>query len=467
MMFQIEKWRRSTVPLALGIMCCSYGQLFAAEPAKTSQPTDAKICLNCHKPQAENLRGHFDGLSMKTQAIQVEIDGNINVVQFDKNSLKVLNAPEQGDLEKQLRSVKKGHQIRVEYKEKDGGKLMTLLAVKPPLKIPAEKLMKLDDMEKIVALGPEKGKFYLFDSRPPLRFDDGSIPYAVNLPFSALKKMADKLPKDKDATIILFCQGVTCALSPNSATELAAMGYTNVKIYHDGVPDWIKRNYLVISTKSFKEAWIDKDASHVLIDIRSNADIAKGFIKGAVSITPDKLDEVIKSFPDKKLKAPIIVYDETGGDQAAAFAKKLVSKGYNNAKLLTGGYSAWVKANYPVEKGTPSTKVVYVPKPKPGEIDMELFKKYLTAIPADTLLVDARPPSEFKEGTIKGAINVPAGEIDQYLDKLPKDKKIVSFCNTGTLAEMEYHTLKAKGYANIFFLNANVEFDEGKIEVSK
>lgn len=46
----------------------------------------------------------------------------------------------------------------------------------------------------------------------------------------------------------------------------------------------------------------------------------------------------------------------------------------------------------------------------------------------DFLVVDVRPPKEFTEGHIKGAINIPPDQIDQAVESLPLDKTLVAYC---------------------------------------
>ncbi len=431
------------------LFSCS-GNLMAAETGMAAA-VNAKICLNCHKPDAGNLRGEFESVSTTAQTLQIKVDGVNEVIRFDKNSLKILNPPAGDNLDKQLHAIAKGHQVRAEYTVKEGGKFMSLLSVKPPVKIPPEKLIKLDELEKLVAFGPEKGKYTLIDSRPYPKFQEGAIPTAISIPYTSLKKMLDKLPSDKNAFLVLYCAGLTCALSPNSANELAAMGYTNAKVYHEGVPGWIIRNYTVLTPQSYKEAWVDKENPAILLDVRPAAEIAKGFIKGAVALSPDKLDEILKSFPDKKLKAPVILYDATGSDRAAEVAKKIIAKGYTNTKLLTGGFNAWSALNYPVATGQSASKVAYIPKPKPGTLSRDEFTKLAKSHPEDTVFLDVRDASEVREGGLKGALNVPAEQLQQKLAELDKNKRIITFCNTGTRAEMGYSILKNAGYTANFY----------------
>lgn len=179
-----------------------------AAPVEPAKATMAKICGNCHTAQAGSLRGNFEGVAYKTQSIQVKIDDSTEILRFDKATLKVQNVDAEYP-EEPLRSIHKGKEVRIEFTEKDGKKFATLVSEKPPIQVAAEKMMSTEDVEKLVAMGPQKGKYTLIDARPPLRFTQGSIPTAINIPFVAFEKMVDKLPQEKDALIVYFCQGVT------------------------------------------------------------------------------------------------------------------------------------------------------------------------------------------------------------------------------------------------------------------
>ena len=68
-----------------------------------------------------------------------------------------------------------------------------------------------------------------------------------------------------------------------------AMGYTNVKVYREGWPEWTEKNVGVMAPQFLKEAWLDKDIPHVLTDARAPLEMARGHVKGAVSLTPDQV----------------------------------------------------------------------------------------------------------------------------------------------------------------------------------
>jgi len=256
-------------------------------------------------------------------------------------------------------------------------------------------------------------------------------------------------------------------MSPDSARRAESLGYTNVKVYHDGVPEWVKRNYLVLSTQFLKDAWIEKDIPHVLVDVRSAKEAEAGFIKGAVSIAAVDMEKSLAKFPPKDKKAPIMIYDQKGGDDAVKAAKALIAAGYAPVDIVSGGFDAWKSAGFPVQTGKPSETIVYVPKPRPGEISIEEFTRIAMATPADTLILDVRNRDEGNAGMIKGAMLVPDEEIMDRFADIPKDKKIVTHCSTGVRAEMAYHKLKEKGY-NVQFLNSKVEInDKGEFKLEK
>ncbi|HEX9078312.1 MAG TPA: rhodanese-like domain-containing protein [Desulfuromonadaceae bacterium] len=103
--------------------------------------------------------------------------------------------------------------------------------------------------------------------------------------------------------------------------------------------------------------------------------------------------------------------------------------------------------------------------PKPGEFLMEEFIRISGAIPAGTVLLDVRNRDEMKDGTIRGAVNIPVQELFHGATQVPRDRKVIAYCNSGARAEMAYHILKAKGYDNIYFLRAHVDFDNGKPDI--
>ena len=222
------------------------------------------------------------------------------------------------------------------------------------------------------------------------------------------------------------------------------------------MPEWNKRNFSIVNPQTLKEAWLDKELSFVLLDVRTAKEAKKGFIKGAVNIPEKDLDKALKSFPKKEMKPPIVVYDANGDGSAEKVATKLVKAGYPGPRVLIGGIDAWQTAKYAVETGQPAKKVVYVPKPKAGSIPVTEFAAFAKGIPANVQIIDVRNKEEIEEtGAIKGALNIPAGDVADRLAEIPKDKELVLYCSTGARSEMTYNVLKEKGY-KVRFLDATI-----------
>ncbi|MCK9391859.1 MAG: rhodanese-like domain-containing protein, partial [Syntrophales bacterium] len=68
----------------------------------------------------------------------------------------------------------------------------------------------------------------------------------------------------------------------------------------------------------------------------------------------------------------------------------------------------------------------------------------------DFVGVDVRDASQFREGHIPGAINIPSETFAAGSGVLPKEKKIIVYCNTGSRSYLAYKKLIQLAYPNIF-----------------
>jgi rhodanese-related sulfurtransferase len=398
----------------------------------------------------------------------MKIDEQMEVLRFDLTALKVQSKEQGATKDDTLKAIKKGHEVAVEFTESDGIKTVKVLRVKPPVSLAMEDTISLVELEKLVALGPEKGNYLLGDCRPAPRFQEGNIPTAVNLPFPSFDKLVDRLPADRGKLIVYYCSGKTCNMSPGSLRKAQKLGYTNVKVFVDGMPGWYANHFGVVAPKSFQEAFAAKDIPAVVLDVRGLAAASQGFIKGAVAATPPKVAELLKDFPAAKLKPPVLVVDEQGGTDAEAVAGQLVKAGYAGVNVLLGGFKGGKADGLPLATGTLSAQVVYVPKPRPGSIVPTEFTKLAELVPAQRkgiVILDVRNPDETKNGVIKGAIVIPEPELFSRLAELPKDERILVHCSTGVRAELAYHLLREKSYNAEFLNNEITIIDTGEFTI--
>jgi rhodanese-related sulfurtransferase len=435
----------------------------AAAKPKTPQPA---MCSACHDQDANEMGGYFESAAFKSQSMQLDVGAAApQILRFDAKTLKVIDAGVAKPAE-HLKDVKKRHEARITWVERDGVKLVTEIRFKGPVKIDADKLIDYAGVAKLVAQGPAKGGFTLIDSRPLLRFQEGTIPGAIHLPFIGFDKFLDRLPKDKTQLTVFFCGGITCTLSPNSMRKAQKLGYTNLKVYREGLPEWQTRNHAVTTPSFVKLAYLDRDIPHVMIDARSAEEAASSHIKGAVSMPAAALKTALKSLPPAKLMAPLVVYDGRGGDEATALAQALVKAGQQNVLVLGGGMVGWQAAGFAVESGVAATKIAFVPKPRAGSLPLAEFTTLAKATPADVLILDVRNPDEAQHGMIKGAMLIPDEELAARMAELPKGKRIVTHCLTGIRAEMAYHKLKAAGFNAAFLNNEILVAKDGSFKIT-
>lgn len=77
----------------------------------------------------------------------------------------------------------------------------------------------------------------------------------------------------------------------------------------------------------------------------------------------------------------------------------------------------------------------------------------------DTVLIDIRPQSQFKEGHIGSAKNVSVSEIKSRAEKLCKEKDtaILLYCSTGLSTAAAANQFKLLGYTNVFTLSGGIK----------
>lgn len=254
-------------------------------------------------------------------------------------------------------------------------------------------------------------------------------------------------------------------MSPSSASKAEKLGYTNVKVFHDGLPAWKKAGNMIVSTPQYLKETMDKGFPPILIDVRSVNEAKRAHIDGAVSVPSQEMIKAKDIFPASK-SAPIMLY--AADTQSAEKAFVIVRGwGYGNTSILEGGVVRWKELGNPVVSGELKTSIVYIPKLRPGEISIEEFKGIAETSTVDKLILDVRDEDEARQGMLKGATNMPTQAIPNRLGEIPKDKEIIAYCANGVRAEMVYYLLKDAGY-KVRFLNASLNIDkDGKYTITK
>ncbi len=224
------------------------------------------------------------------------------------------------------------------------------------------------------------------------------------------------------------------------------------------------------------------DERTLVIDARSFSAYAKGHIPGAVSLdlfsfhwvdtTPGGIEaftnhtRLILSMAGANETRRVIVYDDSSGMLAARGVWMLQYMSHPDATMLDGGLCAWKQKN---ELETePRAPVVSELKTAPNPTLIAGFGDILAG-GGSLALIDARSRDEYtgklvraaRGGHIHGAQNIDwAGTLDddgRFLarDRLagmydvPRDSRIVTYCQGGYRAAHAYVALKILGYDDV------------------
>jgi len=209
---------------------------------------------------------------------------------------------------------------------------------------------------EVKRLMDDRADFVLADALSPIEFAEDRIAGAINVPPTALRNGRAKLPADKAKKIVFYCKGPKCTKSVKSAQLARKLGYTNVAVYNEGIPEWVKRGYPAESRKVYPrveipllaptelKAMLDAKRDVFVLDLRDEADAAAGRVPGSKVIDLEVLDARLADVPRGKK----IVLVDLHGKQAQQAGRFLRWKGYTDVVRLDGGFvSGWLKAGYP------------------------------------------------------------------------------------------------------------------------
>lgn len=212
-----------------------------------------------------------------------------------------------------------------------------------------------DHIMEATVTNDDKAPIMILDARPYTKYFESHIPnslYADDA--SYLKKFISTAPRDKNTEIITYCGGFFCLKSHTVADQLLSNGYTNVKVYAGGLPDWKAAGLPTFGTEVAKtdfnvsegkvdrgltpEQFLDKIASPevTILDVRSPDEVKSGSIEGSLNIPSDVINagpaEIADQLPENK-DATIVIHCAAGA-RAASVVNKIADLGYDNTFYL-------------------------------------------------------------------------------------------------------------------------------------
>lgn len=87
----------------------------------------------------------------------------------------------------------------------------------------------------------------LVEALPAKYYTHAHLPGAINIPHDEIDTLAPRLLPDKAARIVVYCANEPCKNSGIAAERLAALGYADVRDYHEGKADWIEAGLPVVA----------------------------------------------------------------------------------------------------------------------------------------------------------------------------------------------------------------------------
>jgi rhodanese-related sulfurtransferase len=185
------------------------------------------------------------------------------------------------------------------------------------------------------------GSAVVLDARPFQEFATGHIPGALSvaakpgvpmsLYVSDVVEVERLVSGNKDAAIVLYCNGPFCGKSSRLAAELVSAGFTHVRRYQLGAPVWRALGG-VMQVEPAGVGYIRQgDRTARFYDARSAADFASGSLRGAVNLPKE---EVKQAKDDGRLpmldhNTRIIVFGSTAS-QAQAVAQAIAANAFHN-----------------------------------------------------------------------------------------------------------------------------------------
>ena len=295
----------------------------------------------------------------------------------------------------------------------------------------------------------------LIDARPYRpKYVKGFIPGAVSIPYSEFDQKQQMLPENKETLLIFYCGGLKCKLSHKSARKAVALGYTNVKVFAKGFPEYKKQPGAYPAVTAEQVAAQIEENKTLIVDARpKKTKFDKGHIPSAISLPFSQFDELKGKLP-RDLETPIIFY--CGGLKCKLSHKsaaRAIAMGYRKVSVFTRGYPGW-KEQFG-DSGAIAVKAGDVE----GSIDLDRFKDILENTPDAVMIVDVRDADEFAKGHFKTAVNIPVDALEPKIKDLPADKPVVFVCSTGARSGEGYYMVKdVRPELEAYYVEATVDF---------
>ena len=212
-----------------------------------------------------------------------------------------------------------------------------------PPRVAAERIVEV--MEEV-----QSGRAVVVDVRKDAEFAARHVPGTINVPFgkSFTTWAGWLLPYDRDVHLLL----------DGGPEDAAAVARALAMIGLDRVAGWLGRDALDAWALAGRELGIvpqmtpDELAGHLggddlhVLDVRARSEWEAGHLPGVPNVHAGHLLDRLDELP----REGRLVLQCQGGSRSAIAASVLRARGFANVVNLAGGFGAWERAGYPVER---------------------------------------------------------------------------------------------------------------------
>ena len=184
----------------------------------------------------------------------------------------------------------------------------------------------------------------------------------------------------------------------------------------------------VLKVDDFKEIM---ESGAQIVDVRNPSSFGGAHIPDTLSLWKSGLPVYVGWMLN--YKDPIVIVDEEGHNMEEV-RKFLVRLGYDYIYgYLGGGFSSW-----------------YMQAQNIGKVELwsvhDLKKKQFEP---DIYILDVRKVTDWEKGFIEGARHIYLGYVRDRLEEIPRDKKIVVYCDSGNKSTIASSILLQNGYEDV------------------
>jgi rhodanese-related sulfurtransferase len=203
--------------------------------------------------------------------------------------------------------------------------------------------------------------------------------------------------------------------------------------------------YKIINTEALKEMVNDKSETFIIIDARNPEEYEDVHIPGAINVPEKKFDNYVHLLPKNKGIKLVFYCNGVKCGKSKKAAKKSSALGYINLFVYEEGMPVWEEVGFPVITGPNYEAKIETTKISPLELNTLLVSEK-----NDFTIVDVRDESEYNDGHIPEAINIPVKSFALRSGELDKKKTIIVYCNAGNRSYKAYRKLMKLAYKKYY-----------------